>query len=333
MLSLFLLSAANSTRKLPKQLNSLALSLSLFRGRLLIYPPSPNVSLTALHAIAFYDPFTLVTMGTPFITFLEPSKLENYQAGVPHDKQPSSLPQPFLEAMEVRESVFVEEQNVPLGCEFDSDDSRACHWVIYASVNKTEETEVRDDDGNVIQPRKSSTRTTPIGTIRLVPFPHNLHPRPGSDYWDGKLKSEIDGGLTPDISSPSAIPGMDRQTTYHDGKEPYVKLGRLAIVKEFRGNNLSSLLVKTVLSWLRQNPSYFDPSITELGLEQIGASNETDIPKWGGLVCVHAQKEQIRVYERWGFKLDEGMGTWREEGIAHVGMFLRLEITPKEVRI
>ena len=28
----------------------------------------------------------------------------------------------------------------------------------------------------------------------------------------------------------------------------------------------------------------------------------------------------------WGFKADEKMGAWDEEGIGHVGMFKRLEI-------
>jgi predicted GNAT family N-acyltransferase len=31
--------------------------------------------------------------------------------------------------MEVREQVFVKEQNIPLENEFDADDARSCHWV------------------------------------------------------------------------------------------------------------------------------------------------------------------------------------------------------------
>ncbi|PNY29966.1 Uncharacterized protein TCAP_00125 [Tolypocladium capitatum] len=265
-------------------------------------------------------------MSTPFITLLEPSELKAFQAGVSHDAQPASIPRPFLDAMEVRESVFVKEQKVPLENEFDADDPRSCHWVVYASVNKTEELEVRDEDGNVIQPRKSSTRTTPIGTIRLVPFPHDQHPKAGGRYWKGVLEGE-------DEESPSSrgggdkTAGTDRPTSFHDGKEPYVKLGRLSVVKDFRGNNLAGLLVNTALSWLRANPAYFDPSITELG------SNETEIPKWGGLVCAHAQEQAVGAWSKWGFRVDKGMGGWWEEDIPHVGMFQRLEISPKEVRI
>lgn len=271
-------------------------------------------------------------MGTPFISLLEPSKLEGFEREKPHNEQPSTIPKVFIDAMEVREKVFVQEQKVPLQNELDSDDPRSCHWVVYASVNKTEETEVRDEDGNVIQPRKSSTRTTPIGTIRLVPFPHSGHPKIGGDYWNGQLKDGKECA-SPDISSPSATTGLDRPTTFHNGKEPYMKLGRLAVVEEYRGNGLSRLLVQTAMSWLKSSPSFFDPSITELGLEQMGASTETEIPKWGGLVCVHAQEQVVGTWAKLGFQVDKGMGKWWEEGIPHVGMFKRLEISHKEVRI
>ncbi|KAK0389793.1 hypothetical protein NLU13_3366 [Sarocladium strictum] len=266
-------------------------------------------------------------MGTPFITFLEPSKLEGYMRGAPRDSQPPSIPSAFLDAMEVRERVFVEEQGVNPESEFDDDDSRSCHWVVYASVNKTEELEVRDEEGNVVQPRKSTTRSTPIGTIRLVPFPHDAHPQPGGRYYNGQLEGEAPSEKT----STGYI--TDRETTFHDGKEPYVKLGRLAVIPEFRGHRVAGLLVNTVLGWLRNNPSYFDPSIKEMGLEQLGAKNEMDIPKWNGLICIHAQEKVIGAWAKWGFKTDEAMGKWWEEGIPHVGMFQRIETNPKQVLI
>jgi hypothetical protein len=68
-------------------------------------------------------------MGTPFITFLSPSNLSEYDRKKRPSQQPSSIPKIFIEAMEVREQVFVIEQGVPLENEFDSDDARACHWV------------------------------------------------------------------------------------------------------------------------------------------------------------------------------------------------------------
>lgn len=276
-------------------------------------------------------------MGTPFISFLEPSKLEGYRVGARDDQQPSHIPRPFLDAMEIRNDVYVQEQGVPLQNEFDSDDPRCCHWVAYASVHKTEEQEVRDEAGNVVQPRKSSTRTTPIGTLRLVPFPHEPHPKSGGHYWNGVLQDpdDQDKAAAEAEADPESRRSYkaDRATTFHDGKESYVKLGRLAVQKSFRGNRIAGLLVTTVLDWLKENPAYFDPSITEIGLEQMGASNESEIPSWGGLVCVHAQEQVKSTWERWGFKVDEGMGRWWEEGLPHVGMFQRLEIGTKQVRI
>ena len=272
-------------------------------------------------------------MGTPFITFLEPSKLEGYQRGAPRELQPNTIPTPFLDAMEVREEVFVKEQKVPAENEFDLDDSRSCHWVIYASVNKTEEVEVRDDNGNVIQPRKSSTRSTPIGTIRLVPFPHDPHPEVGGKYWDGVLEGEARQPQQATTTAGQKPYITDRPTTFHDGKEPYVKLGRLAVVKEFRGHRIAGLLVNTVLSWLKQHPTYFNPSIKEMGLENLGVTSEKDIPKWNGLVCVHAQEAVAGAWAKWGFQPDEGMGKWEEEGIPHVGMFQRLAVDADEIRI
>ncbi|OHE93231.1 acetyltransferase [Colletotrichum orchidophilum] len=299
-------------------------------------------------------------MGTPFVSLLEPTRLDAYIRGAPHDEQPATIPKEICDAMEVREAVFVREQGVPFENEFDADDSRACHWVSYASVNKVVEQEVLDDAGNVVKPRRSSTRSTPIGTIRLVPFPHAPHPKNGGVYWDGVLKEDPDAagdgeeaedktnGLPPPESTTSPIEEQtesaaehvgeerrmsatkvfapDRATELHNGREPYVKLGRLAVVKEFRGHRIARLLVTTALAWLRAHPSYFDPSIKEMGLEQIGATSAEEVPKWRGLVCVHSQKAVVGAWEKFGFRVDEEMGTWREEGIEHKGMFLRLDI-------
>jgi hypothetical protein len=76
-------------------------------------------------------------MGTPFISFLGPTNLDGYDRKRRPSQQPADIPKTFLDAMEVREQVFVEEQGVPLDNEFDSDDARACHWVCTASLTRT----------------------------------------------------------------------------------------------------------------------------------------------------------------------------------------------------
>jgi predicted GNAT family N-acyltransferase len=279
-------------------------------------------------------------MGTPFVTFLGPSKLDGYMRGKPHDEQPAHIPKAFVDAMEVREQVFVQEQSVPIENEFDDDDPRACHWIVYASVNTIQEAEVRDEDGKVVQQRRSSTRSTPIGTVRIVPFPHEPHPVPEGQYWNGVLKSvgeeKVLGQPLTDAPESGILAGQkpqDRATTFHDGKEPYLKIGRLAVVKEFRGHMIAKLLATTVLSWLKSNPSFFDPSVAGVGLAQLGVSDTADIPRWTGLLCAHSQEAAVGFWAKYGFQVDEGMGKWWEEAIPHVGMFQRLHVEPKPIKV
>ncbi|TGO23228.1 hypothetical protein BPAE_0139g00050 [Botrytis paeoniae] len=258
---------------------------------------------------------------TPFIQFLGPTNLDGYDRKFPASEQPDHIPKTFLDAMEVREAVFVQEQGVPLENEFDSDDSRACHWVIYASVNETTDPEVTDDDGNILQRKKSRTTSQPIGTIRLVPFPHPPHPEPGSSYHADALETApIPDGTIP----PPYI--VDRATAYHDGVEPYIKLGRIAVIKDCRGAGISKLLAGAAISWAQQNPTFFNPSVATMGMENVGASSTEEIPVWKGLMCVHAQEQVAPAWAKWGFKIDEKMGTWNEEGIKHVGMFQRVKM-------
>jgi GNAT superfamily N-acetyltransferase len=189
--------------------------------------------------------------------------------------------------------------------------------VVYASINTTTEPEKTDDDGNTLSRRKSKTISQPIGTIRLVPFPHSPHPEPGST-WAPPL---------PSSETPSTPPYItDRATSLHDGREPYLKLGRLAVLKEFRGSGIAKILTNAAMTWARENPTYFNPSITEMGMDKIGVSRLEELPVWKGLICVHAQEQVVGTWKRWGFEVDEGMGRWDEEGIMHVGMFTRLPI-------
>ncbi|RDL39404.1 Uncharacterized protein BP5553_03744 [Venustampulla echinocandica] len=258
---------------------------------------------------------------TPFITFLGPSNLIGYDRQRKPSEQPPHIPKTFLDAMEVREEVFVKEQGVALQNEFDADDARACHWVVYASINTTTEPEKRDDKGNITQNKQSVTKSQPIGTIRLVPFPHPSHPMPGSSYAADALETDSEresSGPPPYI--------IDRATTYHDGKEPYIKLGRLAVLKEFRGLGISKLLGSSAMNWAQENPTLFNPSITSMGMEKMGISSADEVPKWNGLICVHAQEQVTKFWQKWGFKLDDEMGTWIEEGINHVGMFQKLDV-------
>ncbi|KAI1494433.1 hypothetical protein F5X96DRAFT_559942 [Biscogniauxia mediterranea] len=349
-------------------------------------------------------------MGTPFISLQEPTRLDAYDASLPPSAQragagAAAIPPVFVDAMAAREAVFVREQGIPLAHEFDEDDARSCHWVAYASVNiraprpQQEEDEEEkekaggsggggggeggEEDTAGPPPLPSGTRSVPIGTLRIVPFPHPPHPPDGARYVDNVLlpadSSSSSSSLPssssttttihsstspcPSSSSPptqqpqtqaqaqqapaqllsavAALPSFgrsdDRATTYHDGREPYVKLSRVAVVPEFRGLGVASQLWAAARRWLEAHPTYFDPSVAALGMDRLGASGAGAggdiIPRWNGLVCCHAQESVAGVYERWGFRVDEGMGRWYEEGIPHVGMFARLHVKGSDPKV
>jgi hypothetical protein len=205
---------------------------------------------------------------------------------------------------------------------------------MYASVHRTKEAEVRDPEtGDIKRSRRSTTESIPIGTLRVVPFPHPPHPPNGAVFVDGDIlpvedDNTPDGTVngvngntnenvpphhgtgpgngiditgtenpvtaaTPTTSSgnsstnstpkrkrsmlsqvderrrQSALPfGNDRATDFHNGKEPYIKLGRVAVSQPYRGHGVAEQLWNTAKKWLLTHPDYFNPSVKELGLDK-----------------------------------------------------------------
>jgi predicted GNAT family N-acyltransferase len=212
--------------------------------------------------------------------------LHTYNRHLPASHQPPSIPHTFLDSLTVRETVFVHEQeNVPLVHHIDTDDARCYHWVLYSLEKK------------------------PIGTVRLVPFPHHPRPSPGARFEAPGKDDPVEDSST-FFSIPPPEYRIEPATSLHDGKELYIKLGRLCVVKEFRGKNLADLLIQAALEWARGNPDF----------------GEVDGRKWEGLVCAHAQEGAVGVWARNGLVVDEGMGRWFEAGIVHVGMWRRVEL-------
>ncbi len=241
-----------------------------------------------------------IMVGSRIIRFQEPPiNLDGYDRSLAVLEQALVLPNTFRDAMEVREEVFVKEQGCSLLMEADPDDARSCHWVVYDRL-----------------PGESELKAA--GTIRLVPFPHDHHPAPGSSWdFDPEAESAV-------IASKPIPYIIDRATTYHDGKEPYIKLGRWAVRKEFRGRGLASLLVKEALEWAKKNPKVFNIPSDVLPLTKDSQTMDDDQKIWRGLVCIHAQEHVASAWAKLGFKHDEGMGKWTEAGIPHLGMFQRL---------
>ena len=92
-------------------------------------------------------------------------------------------------------------------------------------------------------------------------------------------------------------------------EEPYLKLQRFATLASHRGKGLGRMLVDESLRWAVENK------------EEIGGQG------WEGNVLVHAQVSVEKVWEKMGFVTDEKLGRWDEEGIDHLGMWRRLDLS------
>ncbi|MCJ1289053.1 hypothetical protein MMC34_000585 [Xylographa carneopallida] len=280
-------------------------------------------------------------MSTPFPTLLPPPG----PSVLTHPLPPSTtapdpaIPLAFSEALSVRIAVYVDEQHCRLSTEIDADDPRSWHWIVYASVsgpksNTNNNTSGSTSDFSNVPPsqpqdaaqaseqRRPSGVKLPVATLRLVPPPHAPHPKPGSV--DGE------GGAWP-VSHNEELPSSyDVPTAVHDGHEPYVKFGRLATLQEYRGLGLGKLLVVTALEWAARNVEALQGEGGGVGLEGEGVAREREGvvrgEGWKGLVLVHAQKGVEPFWRGVGFERDEGLGEWMEEGIAHVGMWRRVEL-------
>ena len=233
---------------------------------------------------------------------------------------PAGIQATFVDAMVVRKLVFVEEQGCRLSEEVDSDDEKSYHWVTYVSVglpksgSPTAEHPVAPR--NEYEKRKSQGGSVPVATIRLVPPPHGHHPLPGS----------VDGNGGDAVQT---VTGGDRKTSMHDGKELYIKIGRMATVPDFRGLGLGKMLLNRALNWAAGNPTTLglvpsDAIERQVTIGKLGG--DISSLEWKGLVLAHSQKSAVKFYEEAGFVVDEELGTWVEEGIEHVAMWKRLQV-------
>ena len=184
---------------------------------------------------------------------------------------------------------------------------------------------------NEEQARRPSGYRLPVATLRLIPPPHGPHPAPGSvDGVGGKWPSGSTEGKVHDHHA----------TAMHDGREPYVKLGRLATLKEYRGLGLGRMLVNSALDWAARNAETLRPDAasgkTEFVGEGVARERETAQgilgagEEWKGLVLVHAQTEVQGFWRSFGFERDEELGVWVEEGIDHIGMWKRVALVRRE---
>jgi GNAT superfamily N-acetyltransferase len=232
--------------------------------------------------------------------------------------------------MSVREEVYGQ-QGVPLDAEFDEDDARSWHWVVYASVAQTSSPPPAQalkskPDSKAEAERRSSASATrlPVGTIRLIPPPH-----PPNRYLEKDKHPDADPPETVVVNGGKKYP-----------EEPYIKLGRLAILDSYRSLGLSKLLINHALDYAAKNPESIRPPPSPTSLEhanQMGKAAEA-AAVWQGLTMVHAQVSVERLWAKHGFteelRNEDGQvevpkeDHWVEEGIWHLGMWRRLKLDP-----
>ncbi|EEA26504.1 hypothetical protein TMatcc_005217 [Talaromyces marneffei ATCC 18224] len=243
-------------------------------------------------------------LSNPKPTLLYPTPLN------PH---PSTNNPVFTASMHIRHSVFVEEQLCRAEEEIDADDERSWGWVVYASEQQQQQQQHRkhqtqDEDGAGDEGPKQA-----VATIRLVPAPHIAHTH---------LCNASESTAAGDAN------GKQFDYDYDYDHEPYVKITRVAVLAPFRGYGLSRLLMRTVEEWAARNKRVIDEMYARFASQQ-GAEIVGKGPgkEWNGLIGLHAQTQVERMYAALGYETDESMGRWDEEGIDHVGMFKRVDIT------
>jgi predicted GNAT family N-acyltransferase len=282
--------------------------------------PNSEATRDASPVTTHADLAAMISTNSDFVDFILPlrERLTLYDATSPPDRQPKNdatdpakgIPQGFIDAMSVREAVFVQEQGVPLENELDFDDRRCFTWTAYASVPG--HIKPVPEGGHPMRKQSTSTKLA-IGTIRLIPPPNT------TNHAFDKHRN-MDG--TP-YSHPTT------KSSFHDGREPFLTLGRLAILREFRKVGVSKLLIDSALTMAHDYPHIISEppsaSLIEDLHAHLGVNLDTNTD-WNGLVLIHAQIGLQKFWARYGFEVDEGMGIWDEEGMDHVAMWRRMDL-------
>lgn len=286
------------------------------------------------------------------------------------------MAQLFLAAHKVRYEVFVKEQHCSAANEIDTDDARSWHWIIYAPSSPPPKDQARawpepaqvgkapveegpvggwhhhllpvnnnkdktDNDINNTNNKfkhEESGSVIPVATTRLVPFSPSPSPSPPPPTAASPSR-EVGAGVA---EQQQQQPPTHTETKMWNGKEAYIKLGRLATLPSHRGLGFGRVLIDSALKWAVENVSTLSlsspvqrqqPRITE---EQENEEEEKEEKGgngwngWNGLVLVHAQRDVEAWYRSvHGFVTDEDMGVWIEEEIEHVGMWRRLDLRGK----
>jgi len=222
----------------------------------------------------------------------------------------------FNDALSIRSTVFVDEQGCSAEAELDSDDARSWHWVMYASPPQSRAPSSSPSDSN---PGSDSCQI-PVAVIRLVPPPHAPHPHPDPHTHSSSSPRDPTGAEERIIASEDGL-SVKEPRQQEGEEEPYIKLGRIAVLPSYRGRGLSRLLIQTVENWALSHADEINDNSANNSHQNKKNKNNTP---WKGLILLHSQIRVQAIYERFGYRVDESMGMWYEEGMCHVGMWKRL---------
>lgn len=275
--------------------------------------------------------------GTEFISILHPphDALKDYDNTKPFNQQAASVPQIFRDALSVREEVYGE-QGVPLEAEFDQDDPRSWHWVVYASVGEKPTSgsptnlSAHSPSSKADDARRASATASrvPVGTIRLIPPPHGPNPYVAT-------AQPKDRDRHADADPPHSL-HVDGHIDKNHPNEPYIKLGRLAVLAPYRSLGLSKLLVNTAIEYASKHPDSIRPPPSPTTLEKASLRGKEDAVVWKGLTMVHAQVSVAPLWQKHGFSEElvnekgeveiNKEARWVEEGLEHMGMWKRIRV-------
>lgn len=181
--------------------------------------------------------------------------------------------------------------------EVDGDDGASWHWVVYNFPEGSVHRGGSNGDGG--ENGGEGGNGEAIGVIRLVPPTATAHHPDNHANTTADTNANTSGNV-----------------------EPHIRLTRLAVPPPHRGQGIAHHLVQTALTWAAHNPG----PINGNGGDQTQTSTGP-VGGWSGLVLVHAQVAVEGMYQRLGFVRDEAMGRWEEEGIEHVGMWRRVQVS------
>lgn len=153
-------------------------------------------------------------------------------------------------------------------------------------------------------------RTTVFVKEQLVPAENELDDDDTRSFHIVAYGSGSSSGKACPAGTIRVVPAQQSRSNDADAPQSiYIKLGRLAVLKEYRGFGIAKQLVNAAVKFASENPS----DMVEAG----GLA-------WNGMCLVHAQTVAVGMWVKCGFEVDEDMGEWDEEGMMHKGMWRKI---------